>query len=313
MRKITVLRNSALSWFTSKVMANTVLTIVFTVIITAVITQFFDYFKLFILNIYFWVASIPIIIIICVVYKVLSFEKRLYQSDFGSEGEIRNWKNNELRLLGTATITEKALFLQFFDLPFTLKQKFPDYYAFEFKAKVLTDVFSWTVSGEISSSNARGYMFQYSPFNKTLRPHFLIEYNHENQSSVWVTPEVQGSPLRIVNNLELKSKNGWFHIRVEVRRKEIEGKRANADGLPIKLKVSNTDGAISAIEYDPANLNLLLEIRAFDLNNFGEEFFHFLYTEPPFSLFDSQHVGFRNCGYESAFYKDIKVYKIGED
>jgi hypothetical protein len=261
-------------------------------------------------SIWFWLFAFSFAICLLVIYKTLSHEKIIYGEGLGKIVNISDWKNNELRPLGSATILNGALFLQFFDIPFTLNKQLGFKYAFEFKAKVLTDVIAWTISGPLSQTSMKAYMFQYSPQNKTLRPHFLVGYDNNTNQTIWITPEMSASPLRKIENLELKEKNRWLYIRTEVRMMEIE-KRFDAK-LPTTLKI-NVDGTLKEFEYNPAYINKLIDIRMFDMNNYGKEMFQAVYTEPPYKYLGCDHVGFRNWGYESALYKDIKVFELSKE
>ena len=309
MRRVVIYKNSALAWLFSSVLNNTISTIIFAAIIAGAIPFALMYASsVFNYGIWFWVLIGALIFGAYIIFKTFAYEKILYKNDFRKNG-LTKWKNNELRPLGVSRITDGALFLQFFDIPLTLDQKFDTDYAFEFKAKVITDVFSWTLSSEIDQSNIESYMFQYSPFNKTLRPHFLIDYDLSQQQSVWLTPERDRNLLRTIDNLELKTRYGWFHIRTEVRRQDKTGTEdVSAKGIEVLIRRS--DGSATPIKYNSENFNKVLEIRIYDMNNFNREVFHVMYTEPPFPFLGSEYVGFRNAGIESSLYKDIRIYQI---
>lgn len=303
MRPVVNARNKIFYWFSEKVLGNTITTIVFTAVISGSAPLLLKRFAPEILNL--WTCLVFLLFIL--IYYKLSQEEILYKSNFNKNG-LNEWKNNEQRPLGVATIIDGSLFLQYSDMPFTLNRKFTINYAFEFKAKVLTDVFSWTVSSEITKESIKAYMFQYSPFNKTFRPHFLLGYDENTKTTRWHLPNSQGSFLRTINNLELKIKNEWYHIRTEIRIKTID--KIDDRHLQKKFQIKGDDGKDFSIDYNPANFDKLLDIRIYDMNNFGKEFFHSIYREPPFPYLGADQIGFRNCGYESALYKDIIIYRI---
>lgn len=298
MRKATQYKNAILSWFFESVLSNTIFTIIITAVISGSIPLLLPFIIHLNINWFFWLLLLCLLAFTYIVYMHFIDEKLAYESNFKKEGLV-NWSSNELRGLGIASVIDNALFLQYYDIPYTLNNTFNFDYAFEFKAKVLTDVFSWSISSTINQSNMKSYMFQYSPFNKTLRPHFLYDYNLERNMSIWQTPEMSNSPLRTIHDIELKSKKGWFHIRTEVRLK------TNSNAYNNAPPPGNT-----IFIYNPTNFNKLLDIRIYDMNNFGKEIFYAIYREPPFLFLGSDHIGFRNCGVESALYKDIKVYHI---
>ena len=308
MRKVVIYKNSILSWFFSKVLDNTIWTIFIGGLIGGAIPLLITFIDK--INTTYLEVSLLILSVSVLIYTALAYEKMLYESDFVNRRT--DWKSNELRPLGVVANIEDALFLQFFDIPYTLNKRFDGNYAFEFKAKILTDVFSWTISSEISKSNIQAYMFQYSPFNQTLRPHLLMGYDSGNNASQWITPEMINSPLRSKTGLKLEERNGWFYVRTEVRRRILARHAVEGNGEQ-EVSITLSDGSISKIRYNPENLNKMLDIRIYDMNNYGQEVYHVVYTEPPFVFLGGEYIGFRNCHVESALYKDVKVYEIAND
>lgn len=177
MNKVKNFENKVIKTLFSKVLENTLVTIFLTAILSSGIVLYFDDL---IKQIYKHRSIfIPAMIAILVVYMKCRREKKIKKVTLNEENLKKEWKNNEFRvhIPSIAEIKNKALFLQFMDIPFTLEYNLPDKYALEFKAKVINHCFSWCTNVKIDNTNKLSYMFQYNPQTRRLRPNFLVDYD----------------------------------------------------------------------------------------------------------------------------------------
>ena len=316
MRKAQKLNYKASKWVISNILDNTILTLIATVIITTAVTSFFD-------NIVYlfterttlvWTGIIFLLIIISL-YKFLAYETTIINAKITSKNLSDEWKNNEFRTdipsIATIDKAEDALYLQFMDIPFTLNTDLPLNYAFEFKAKILNQCFSWCTNASIEGASMRAYMFQYDPIEKKLRPHFLSGFEETKKVTLWVTPELENSPLKSVDNLDLKQKDGWYCIRTEVNESEKTIKLPDLDKEDVEAIIPTyRNSAGEDVEFDRDNINKVIEIQIYDMNNSGKNIYHNFFHEPPFQCFSGGNVGFRNSKFESALYKDIVIKSL---
>ena len=295
-------------WFFAKVLENTP----FTIILTILFTSFFAlYFREIWQHYYRYILGVMILLV--VLYYSFSYEIIIKRVRLKPENLDQDWMNNEIRthIPSTASVTDKALYVQFMDIPFTLKQELPDKYALEFKAKVINICFAWCVNANIVGQNMRAYMFQYNSIEKKLRPHFLMGYDSSRHVTLWVLPDTPNSPLKSLENLSLRSKDGWYFIRTEVYQYEAGIQMPALDSNRLRQIVPvYRDGQNREVTFDRANINKVVEIKIYDMNDLGKNIYHIFFNEPPFKCFWGGKIGFRNYGLESALYKDVIVRDI---
>jgi hypothetical protein len=308
MKKVKELNLEMSRWIFSKVLENTIFTIILTAIISSGLVLFIqDLSPKFILY-----ASIGLILLV-ILYHLLAYERAIKKINLSSENLIAEWRNNEFRtdIPSIASVRNKILYLQFMDIPFTLNVDLPDSYAFEFKAKVLNTCFGWCVNVKIAGTDMHGYLFQYFPDRKNLSPVFLWGYEGSTRISLWVVPDTKDSPIKSVNNLSLRDKEGWYFIRTEVYQYEQPIKMPDLDSEQIKEMVPIIkDKEGNVVEINRAIRNKVVEIKIYDMNDLGRIIYHAFFNEPPFKCFLGGQVGFRNHGLESSLYKDITLKAI---
>lgn len=301
-------------WVFTKVFDNTILTIILVTVASSLVTTYHQ-------RIVESPGLLVTIAILCLVavgaYKLLSKEKVMKKVKFNKENLVSEWDNNEFRnnIPATAYITnEKALHIQFMDIPFTLNFNLPEAYALEFRAKVLNDCFSWCVNTAVdkgSPTNMTGYMFQYIPSDRKLRPHFLVKYDNQNKQSRWVLPVEENTPhpLKTIPGVSLNTRDGWYYIRTEVfcHPSAITHDAGSCEEL---VGVKFIDNCGYEVLFEPSHRNRSVEIKIYDMNDLGKEIYHAVFNEPPLKCFTGGKIGFRNYAFESALYKDIVIYKL---
>ena len=213
MRKIQKLLNNISKGFFKSVLQNTF----GTVIITAIITGFVAAFSKDIL--WYWKEVLGASLLIFILIKIFTYEKTLKKVSCRNLIEAE-WLNIESRMPAIAAKSENGLYIQFMDLPIVLSHEIAKKnYAFEFKAKVFRDCFSWfvNIANENDLPNIKGYMFQYNPNNKTLNPNILLYLDTPTNKTIWLTPETPGTPFKSISQCELIKKDEFYYIRTEVR------------------------------------------------------------------------------------------------
>jgi len=175
-------------WIFSKVLENTLFTIVLTALVSILLS------KLSLNHIAYILAGL---FILGIIYKIGSYEKQIKKVNLDQKSLIGEWTNNEFRtqITSVASVSNKALYLQFMDIPFTLNVALPLCYAFEFKAKALNTCFGWCINVDISGMSMLGYLFQYFPDRRNLSPVFLVGYNPQEHMTLWVVPDTPNSPI----------------------------------------------------------------------------------------------------------------------
>ncbi|MBM4136840.1 MAG: hypothetical protein FJ241_08425 [Nitrospira sp.] len=315
MRKVKQINFEISRLIYSSVLNNTLSTIFVTAAISFTLARHYEKIIPTITNKYI----ILLILSLLFFYYVFSHEKVIKKVKLVDKNLGKDWLNNERRpyIPTAAFIDDNALQLQFMDIPYTYKlnMDLPDKYALEFKAKVINDVFAWCVNTSINESIAEGYMFQYIPCKRVLRPHFIIGYDKSKTSLRWLRPKDQTekikpeAPLKSINNLSLKAKDGWYFIRTEVKKSEKTVKSIWDDSIEKHVqKLKDNEGG--DIPLDKARVNNVVEIKIYDMNDLGKEIYHNYFNEPPLKCFMGGTIGFRNCNYESALYKDIVLKQI---
>lgn len=314
MKKSKELKFRAIRFIFSNFLENSLFTIFLTAFIGFAIGAYFK-------DVFWVLREYALQIIICLIiliflYYVLSHEKQILKVDFKSGNLGQEWKNNEIRphIPSTASISmnDKALYLQFMDIPFTLNASLPKCYALEFKAKVINVCLGWCVNAKIDGTNMNTYLFQYFPNEKKLSPCLLMGYDNTKLITLWVVPDLENSPLKSISNLSLRSKNGWYFIRTEVYQYETDIKMPDLNSSEIKKIVpSYKDAQGNEVIFDRTNRNKVVEIKIYDMNDLGKIVYHIFFDEPPFKCFWEGKIGFRNHGFESSLYKDIVLKKIG--
>lgn len=314
MKKSKELKFRAIRFIFSRILENTLFTILLTAFIGFAIGAYFkDVFR--ILQEYALHIIIGLIILI-ILYYVFSHEKKIIKVNLKSGSLGQEWENNEFRphIPSTASISinDKALYLQFMDIPFTLNASLPKCYALEFKAKVINVCLGWCVNAKIDGTNMNTYLFQYFPNEKKLSPCFLMGYDNSQHITLWAVPDVANSPLKSISNLSLRSKNDWYFIRTEVYQYETEIKMPDLDSSEIKKIIPiYKDEQGNEMIFDRTNRNKVVEIKIYDMNDLGKNVYHIFFDEPPFKCFWEGKIGFRNHGFESSLYKDIVLKEIG--
>jgi len=308
MNKVKQLNFEISRWFFAKVLENTPFTIILTILFSAFFALYFKeiwhHFKFYV----FGFLTIAVIL-----YCFFSYEKRIKKVVLNAENLTGEWENNEIRphIPSIASVKDKALYIQFMDIPFTLNVELPDKYALEFKAKVINACFAWCINASIDGQDMRSYMFQYNPFSKRLRPHFFWRYDPSTLLTVWVTPESVNSPIQPVPNLELRNKRGWYFIRTEVFQYETDIRMPDLDRdrlqeiIPVYYDEQGRE-----VTFERANINRVVEIKIYDMNDLAKNIYHNFFNEPPFKCYWGGKIGFRNHGIESALYKDIVLRDI---
>lgn len=154
-------------------------------------------------------------------------------------------------------------------------------------------------------------MFQYDPFNKKLHPHFLVGYDSSRHISLWVLPGTKNFPLKSVDNLNLHEKGGWYFIRTEVYQYEASIKKPDLDSRELrKIIPVYKDKQGGEVTFERANINKIVEIKIYDMNDLGKNIYHMIFCEPPLKCFLGGKIGFRNFNCASSFYKDIILKHI---
>lgn len=316
MRKVQELNYKFTKWIFSHVLDNTILTVIITAFTAALVALLLN-------NIISLLTEWPDIVwgvivsllIIIMLYYFFAHEKTLIKAKITTKNLKDEWQNNEIRIhipsIATVDEDESALYLQFMDVPFLLNKRLPPNYAFEFKAKILNQVFSWCSNAKIDNGSMRAYMFQYNPIEKRLRPHFLSGYDKNKALTLWVLPDIKNSPLLSVDNLELQERNGWYYIRTEVRESEKTVKLPDLDQEIIQSSIPtyrNSEG--DEIKFSRDNINKVVEIKIYDMYKLGKVIYHNYFHEPPFQCFLGGNVGFRNYQFESALYKDVIIKEL---
>jgi len=310
MNKVKELKFGIYRWFFAKVLGNTV----FTIILTAAFSSFLVLYIKVILERYYpmILAGLGLLVIL---YYAFSYEVAIKKVKLNDKSLNEDWTNYEVRLhiqsIASITRTDKALFLQFMDIPLTLNAGLPNNYALEFKAKAIRSCLTWCVNVNIEGQQMWAYMFQYNPFSEMLRPHFLMGYDASKLLTIWVSPETTNSPLQSVEHLVLKNKNGWYFIRTEVYQYETTIKMPDLDSDKVKEIVPvYYDEQKRPVTFDRSNINKVVEIKIYDMNDLGKNICHIFFNEPPYKCFWGGQIGFRNHGVESALYKDIVLKYI---
>lgn len=279
------LKNNVVRWAFSRVLSNTL----FTISLTGALSAYFTVK---------WTASptlthLPFIFVFLLgaffLYHSLIQEDILYAADRQSLIGLDEWINLEDRVPSVWVTDSKSLFIQFMDIPLLNTFQLPESYILEFKAKPIHDGFSCCFN--VDSDKRLGYMLQFNPLNKQIRPHFLNGLCKDGISN-WTTPDTEGSPLRSIENSVLNPKAGFYAIRLEVSRKRYENYR-----LPAENDSRTT----------PEHLRTVIEVQVFDLNNHDQEICHLIFTNPLSKVYTGGSFGFRNYGSEAAIYKDIIV------
>ena len=310
MRKAKQIKFKLLRWIYSEVLKNKIITVVLTAVISTLITLYFrDIIEIMKT---FYLYFILFILIILELYYRFSYEKVIKKVNLTEENLEKDWVNNELRpnIPSAAFVNDNALQLQFMDIPFTLSVDLPDKYALEFKTKVLNDCFAWCVNANINNKDMQAYMFQYSPFTRMLRPHFLTGYDETVSQPTWLFPVPNTSPeapLKCINDLILQDKESWYFIRTEVARYKKDVKK-NLDSVDLN-KIAQLYNN-QKITYNEDRQNEVVEIRIYDMNDLGKEMYHIFFNEPRLKCFVGHNVGFRNCNFESALYKNIVLKEL---
>jgi hypothetical protein len=153
------------------------------------------------------------IIIIMVIANIFFFEK---SEKIRLNGSDKNWIVFEALEDKIVLPREGGTFLSGHNAPYILKRSLKSNYAIEFKVKVINECFSWLINCKIdmaqqSPNNALGYMFQYNPQKKQLRPHLL-----KGTLFYLPKPEDPNAFFETVGDLVLTEKNGWYNIRTEL-------------------------------------------------------------------------------------------------
>lgn len=308
MNKVKNFENSIVKTLFAKVLENTLFTILLTAVLSSGVILYFKDIVEFFLS--YWGISLLITIIVLIAYFYCRYETVIKRIKISDENLKNEWKNNEFRshIPSIAEVRDKSIFLQFMEIPFTLNEDLPDSYALEFRTKVLNFCFSWCLNVNIADEDMTCYMFQYDPSTKRLRPHFLVGYEKLKLITLWLTPDSTGSPIKSVDNLVLKVKNDWYHIRTEVSKFTVDNKIPDLDDLAIKpLIPTYKDNNGKIITFDKKEKNVAIEIKIYDLYNLGKLVYHTIFNEPPFKCFEGKKIGFRNWNFESALYKDIVI------
>jgi hypothetical protein len=310
MKKVKRINFAMSRWWYSSVFQNTFSTIVVTALITSIITRHYKTVFDVIKNKYFILFEI----IILALYYICSREKIIKKVKINEDNLKKEWVNNELRpnIDTNGFVSDKALHVQFMDIPFTLKTVLPDKYALEFRAKVLNYCFAWCVNASVQNKEMQGYMFQYTPLTKRLRPHFLVGYDEGKATPLWLQPVSKMSPqapLMSINDLVLRNKDGWYFVRTEVAR--YKNVKKNIDSAYLKnISQLYNEQQGEKITYNEERQNEVVEIRIYDMNDLGKEIYHTFFNEPPLKCFVGGTIGFRNCNFESALYKDIVLTRV---
>lgn len=299
-------------FFFGHVFDNTVSTIIITAAVSSLsIFWLGTIVKLFIGNIF---LALPALLVLCLLYFFVRHEKMILKMDFKCEDELKAWENHEIRthIPSIATIIPDGLYLQFMDLPFSLKKELPENYALEFKSKVVNEVFSWCLNLTTESiGNLSGYMFQYNPAKQELRPHLFFGYNPSEKMTKWVLPESPYTPFDTYTGINLKLKKGWYSVRTEVRKLHSQNRSVDVDNPDIReLVPTYEDSSGNQIQFERKNSNTAIEIKIFDMNNYAQQVCQIIINEPPFKIFEGKNIGFRNYNLESAIYSRIRVMEL---
>lgn len=310
MKKVKRINFKISSSIYSSVFQNTLSTIVATAFLSVIIARHYESVFDVITNKYFLLFAVFVLAL----YYLFSREKVIKKVKINEDNLKKEWVNNELRpnIDTNGFVSDGALHIQFMDIPFTLKTDLPDKYALEFRAKVLNYCFAWCVNASIKNKEMQGYMFQYIPVTQSLRPHFLMGYEESKATPLWHMPVSEISPqapLTSINNLVLRNKDGWYFLRTEVAR--YNNIKKNIDSAYLKnISQLYKEQQGENITYTEGSQNEVVEIKIYDMNELGKEIYHTFFNEPPLKCFVGGTIGFRNCNFESALYKDIVLTQI---
>lgn len=318
MREATKIRYSVLRFLGNPLAGESVWVIIITMLITALVTYVAGDLK----NVLDFIKSKWELIFFSIIGAIslwgLVGESEIIEKTvkLNKDSIEKDWLNLELttRMDNTTAIAnyqkkEKALHLSYSHYPYLYKGDFSRLrsYALEFKAKVTNINFAWCI--DANEAKPECYMFQYNPYHEQLRPHILIGSYPDNKLPRYIEPlEYQGYKNYFVlqsKKVKLIDKNGWYYIRTEVEylrnvlTPTVEAK------IPIDTQIFGEDTI-----YEKKNANATIKIKILDLNNFGEEVYMIIFSEPPLKCFKPNKIGFRNDYYESALYKDIKLVNM---
>ncbi len=300
MKAITTAKNECIRFVYSKVLENTILTIIITALLASYIPRALECVSLGSVK-YFGAG----IIVVALLYWFSSREKTLKKAQLESRSFEKDWIFSETRIVPIAFVSRDGLYIQFSDLPVLLNYDTPGTYALEFKAQIQNLCFSWFLNAEIKNGFPSGYMFQYDESKRIVRPHILLGMHNDGRSK-WATP-VTISGLREIPGT-LKQKRGWYSVRSEVKIDESPLTIFKKDQLNETIELYKQINP--NFEFDATRAGKLIEINIFDMNWLGEHKAKYIFTEPLLKYFDGKKMGFRNYGYESSIYKDIIIKKL---
>lgn len=292
---------------------------IFVIILTAIIVGLANQVWILLWLVHNYILVLLFLGLCTVICFLLSKEKKI-KIKLNDKSLIEKWDNNEKkqRWPTIAVVNEDSLYLQLCDIPFTYDQDFTCPYALEFKTKVVNGYSAWCVNMRYlgdGENDMQGYMFQYDPKRKKLRPHVFLGYDSSKKQSKWISPEDDNSPFSPVENFVLKERKGWYSIRTEVYSREAEINR-QFDGKELEsLKVPIFYEGRAEIEYVnyskiSTELNRYILIRIYDKNNFYKNVFDVVFCTYPSIYIPGKRIGFRNAGFEAAYYKDIRIIKL---